>query len=307
MSPFMSAFLGGVQHPINILQEYLAAFGNKCQAAILSWLDNWTKTKRKEGESDWVWLVLSDLAAELGYCKDTIFRHLRSLLELGVVERQRAKRWATDRAWKYRIVPTQLAEYICLNKNQTTDMSKSVHRQSEDSTSIVRKPDNYIDSNLSPTYTQPQTGNAAVEKEEVVERQEQPLEEEVGEVCIQLRRLSPDFTINSSVRNAIYSFWHNVPAALARVKNAIAQGWCKQPTGLFVQTLKNGVFPEQAEAPVVAKEYPRPTLEQLNQLGEMGELVYTMLDEPGYSEVVAVNTGEGVLPWWVALGVKLLS
>lgn len=305
MVQFVSAFLGGVQHPINILQEYLAAFGNKCQAAILSWLDNWTKTKRKEGESDWVWLVLSDLAAELGYCKDTIFRHLRSLLELGVIERQRAKRWATDRAWKYRIVPAQLAEYICLNENQNIDIGKSVHRQSETSTSIVQKQDNYIDSSSNLTYTQPQTEEVAVvEKNEVVKRQEKPSEEEIGEVCIQLRRLSPDITINSSVKKTISSFWHNVPAALQRVKSAIAQGWCKQPTGLFVQTLKNGVSQEQAEAPVV-KEYPRPTLEQLNQLGEMGELVYTKLNEPGYPDVLSVNTEKGLLPWWVVLGVEL--
>ena len=35
---------------------------------------------------------------------------------------------------------------------------------------------------------------------------------------------------------------------MAMVKNAITQGWCKQPTGLFVQILKNGVAQEQAEA-----------------------------------------------------------
>ncbi len=49
------------------------------------------------------------------------------------------------------------------------------------------------------------------------------------------------------------------------------------------------------EAVVVAKEYPRPTLEQLNKIGEIGELVYTGLNEPGYPSVVAVNTGNGVL------------
>ena len=86
----------------------------------------------------------------------------------------------------------------------------------------------------------------------------------------------------------------------------IASGWCKQPTGLFVQTLKNGVPKEQLDASVVNKEYPRPTLEQLNRIGEMGELVYTKLNEPGYPEVVAINTGRGVLPWWVVLGVELL-
>ena len=79
---------------------------------------------------------------------------------------------------------------------------------------------------------------------------------------------------------------------------------CKQPTGLFVQTLKVGASGD-GEALVVAKEYPRPTLEQLNQLGEMEELVYTKLNEPGYPEVMAVNTGSGVLPWWVVLGVEV--
>ncbi len=39
---------------------------------------------------------------------------------------------------------------------------------------------------------------------------------------------------------------------------------------------------------------------------ERGVLVYTKLNEPGYPEVVAVNTGRGVLPWWVVLGVELV-
>ncbi len=305
MSQFTSAFLGQVQHPINILQEYLAAFGNKCQAAILSWLDNWTRTKRKEELSDWVWLVLSDLAAELGYCKDTIFRHLHHLVEMGVIERQRAKRWATDRAWKYRIVSQKLAQYIGLCENQTVDITKSVHRESEDSTSIVQNRDNYIGSNSSSSYAQPQAEPPAVELEKIVEKLGEPTDDEIGDVCIQLRRLSPDISINPQVKSAIRSFWHNVPSGLARVKNAIAQGWCKQPTGVFVQTLKNGGIGDK-EVVVVAKEYPRPTLEQLNQLGEMGELVYTKLNEPGYPSVVAVNTGSGVLPWWVVLGVEVV-
>ncbi len=281
------------------------AFGNKCQAAILSWLDNWTRNKRKEAQSDWVWLVLCDLAAELGYCKDTIFRHLQHLVEMGVLERQKARRWATDRAWKYRIVSAQLVKYICLNENQTADISKSVHRESVVSTSTVQNRDNNIGSNSSLSDNQPQAEPGAVESKEIVEKLDEPTDDEIGDVCIQLRRLSPEISINPQVKSAICSFWHNVPAALARVKNAIAQGWCKQPTGLFVQTLKNGAIRDK-EVVVVAKEYPRPTLEQLNQLGEMGELVYTGLNEPGYPEVVGVNTGGGVLPWWVVLGVEVV-
>jgi hypothetical protein len=46
--------------------------------------------------------------------------------------------------------------------------------------------------------------------------------------------LSPEISINLQVRSAIRLFWHNVPSALARVKNAmvalrtaagIASGW----------------------------------------------------------------------------------
>ncbi len=39
--------------------------------------------------------------------------------------------------------------------------------------------------------------------------------------------------------------------------------------------------------------------------GEMGDLVYTKINEPGYPEVEAVNTSTGVLPWWAVLGVEL--
>ncbi len=82
-----------------------------------------------------------------------------------------------------------------------------------------------------------------------------------------------------------------------RTAFGIASRWCKQPIGLFVQILKNNVSKEQVEAPVVNKEYPRPTLEQLNRSGEMGKLACIKLNEPGYPEVVAVNTGSNVLPW----------
>ncbi len=53
-----------------------------------------------------------------------------------------------------------------------------------------------------------------------MEKSDESTDEEIGEICIQLRRLSPDISINPIVRNAIRSFWYNVPSSLARVKNA---------------------------------------------------------------------------------------
>ncbi|NET61546.1 MAG: winged helix-turn-helix transcriptional regulator, partial [Symploca sp. SIO2E6] len=79
-------------------------FKNKCQAAIVSWLDDWAQTKRSQGQDEWTWLTLSSLSKELGYCRDTIHTHLKKLLEAGVIERRLAKRWPTDKAWAYRLV-----------------------------------------------------------------------------------------------------------------------------------------------------------------------------------------------------------
>ncbi|MBV9386861.1 MAG: hypothetical protein JOZ78_10585, partial [Chroococcidiopsidaceae cyanobacterium CP_BM_ER_R8_30] len=56
-----------------------------------------------------------------------------------------------------------------------------------------------------------------------------------------------------------------------------------------------------------AKEYPHPTLEQLNALGVQGQLVHTVLDEPGNPQVLAVDTGTAVVPWWQALGLVHLE
>ncbi len=271
--------------------------------SYLGWITGLGISVKKRSQIGFGWYYLTK-ATELGYCKDTIFRHLHHLVEMGVIERQRAKRWATDRAWKYRIVSQKLAQYIDLCENQTIDSNESEHGQSEVRTSTVENQENNIGSNSSSSYAQPQAEPVAVESEEGGEKANEPTDEEIKNVCIQLRRLSPDISINPQVRSAIRSFWHNVPAGLARVKNALGKGWCKQPNGVFVQTLKNGASRDE-EVVVVAKEYPRPTLEQLNQVGEMGELVYTGLNEPGYPEVVAVNTGSGVLPWWVVLGVEV--
>lgn len=145
MGSFTSAFLGEVQHPKNVLREYLTAFRNKCQADILSWLDGWTNTKRLQNKSDcWIWLVLKDLASELGYCKDTVFRHLKTLVELGIIERREAKRWCTDKAWEYRIVPEQLVQYVGFNKNLTIDVEKSDYLESENRTSTVQNQDTFL-------------------------------------------------------------------------------------------------------------------------------------------------------------------
>jgi predicted transcriptional regulator len=299
MTTFVSAVLGAVSHPTNILTEYLSLFrgGKKFKAYILSWLDGWIHKKLLEGKPPWVYVVLEELAEAFGCCRDTVHRHLKELCELGILVRQPYKRWATDKIFAYTIDFEKLQQELgkASAENQNTDSRKSECRQSENRTPTVQNQDAYTNTALSSSQVQPQT--AAVAEEKSVE----PTDEEIAQACTEIRALSPDIQVNAQVRSAIRSFWHNVPAAIHRVKSAIAAGWCKKPTGVLVKALKFGVPPENLELEVTPREYPHPTIEQLNQLSGLGELVYTRLNEPGHPEVLAVNTGSEVIPWWDAL------
>jgi hypothetical protein len=42
----------------------------------------------------------------------------------------------------------------------------------------------------------------------------------------------------------IKKHWENVQDAIARVKEAVNEGWCKNPTGLFINSCKSGEKPK---------------------------------------------------------------
>jgi len=111
---FTSAVLGIVNHPTNILTEYLSRFRGvkKFKAYILSWLDGWIQTKLKAGKPPWVYVVNQELAQALGCCRDTVFRHLKDLCEMGILKKTPYKRWATDNIWAYTIDFEQLKQEL---------------------------------------------------------------------------------------------------------------------------------------------------------------------------------------------------
>ncbi|NET61544.1 MAG: winged helix-turn-helix transcriptional regulator [Symploca sp. SIO2E6] len=147
---FYSSVLGEVQHPINVLHEYLEVFKNKCQAAIVSWLDGWAHTKRAQGQDEWAWLTLSSLSKELGYCRDTIHTHLKKLLEAGVIERRLAKRWPTDKAWAYRLVGHKIIEKILPVENQSMDSQKPDYQEQKNQTMGSPKTDYILNTSPNP-------------------------------------------------------------------------------------------------------------------------------------------------------------
>lgn len=94
---------------------------------MVGWLDKYKAIAKRSGLLDLAGSEKLGIRARVLYCKDTVFRHLKNLVELGILERREAKRWCTDKAWEYRIVPEKLAQYVDFDENQTVDIKKSDH------------------------------------------------------------------------------------------------------------------------------------------------------------------------------------
>ena len=73
--------------------------------------------------------------------------------------------------------------------------------------------------------------------------QNKPTKDEIRQTCADLKRLriNPDPCLG-----VIKKYWGNVESALARVKEALSEGWCDNPTGLFINSCKSGTKPKTA-------------------------------------------------------------
>lgn len=111
-SAFKSELFGTVQHPSNILKELLSLWPttHKVKAMILTWLDGWLK-----GGKEWVYATSRALSDEFGYDHKTFWKHLKELVEDGILERRKALRWPTDQAFAYRINFERLLEVYYLS------------------------------------------------------------------------------------------------------------------------------------------------------------------------------------------------
>ncbi|MCT7963543.1 helix-turn-helix domain-containing protein [Laspinema sp. D1] len=105
-SAFYSSVLGAISHPINIIREYRRVLP-KSAARIVSAIDGWVRTHQKDPKKysspEWVYAPAENLARQIDLCRDTVQRWLTWLVEQGYLIREWARRWPTDRAYKYRI------------------------------------------------------------------------------------------------------------------------------------------------------------------------------------------------------------
>lgn len=118
MNKFTSLTLGEVRSPVNVLKEILDTFNrrHKCKAAILSWLDG----KHYYG-NEWVRITFEELGNILGYCRETISKHIRELIKLGLLEHQASNRFPKDTACEYQINQHKLTEILGIGECEKTD------------------------------------------------------------------------------------------------------------------------------------------------------------------------------------------
>ncbi len=305
MNNFASAMLGQISTPVNILKEFLEIFNRrqKCKAAILSWLDG----KHFYGQ-EWVRITLEDLGEILGYCRETISKHIRELVVDKLVDELPARRFPKDTANRYRLNPNWLPpiefdkskwaalskllgfwrhldmlpkvllfgrcekididgpinEPISANnpptletnlnffKNNNTDVAEKkvvVEEQEAAVESIAVATDNCEQTQTSHSVEDLVGSSPAdeiVKSEDLLSApeikqnstQNKPTKDQIRETCTELKRLriNPEPCLG-----VIKKYWGNVAGALARVKEAMQEGWCDNPTGLFINSCKSGV------------------------------------------------------------------
>ena len=297
MTSFTSASLGQINPPINILKEFLATFNRrqKCKAAILSWLDG----KHYYGNS-WIRITFENLADILGYCRETISKHMRELVFDGLVEDKPSHRFPKDTASEYRLNLENIIETIEFSQCEKIDAkmphisgecadnpptSKTTIKFFENNNTAAEenKVDGPEQETQRPRYddkleqvNSTQNPDSGVDKfpqsqVEVVSTSEKPLKPEIKEICAELKRLriNPDPCLG-----VIKKYWDNVNSAIARVKEAISEGWCDNPTGLFIASCKNGEKPKNAVTSDISVWFEWARKERL-VLAMSGEVVYT--------------------------------
>ena len=307
MTSFTSASLERINPPLNILKEFLATFNRrqKCKAAILSWLDG----KHYYGNS-WVRITFENLANILGYCRETISKHMRELVFDGLVEDKPSHRFPKDTASEYRLNLDKILQTIdfsqceknntdvpdipqeCANNPSTyktsLKLSKNNNAGEEEKDSILIE---NVFASEPEIHEQVQTPRYDDKLEEinsnqnidsgvdqlpqpqvkVVSTSDKPTKLEIKEICSELKRLriNPDPCLG-----VIKKHWDNVSNAIARVKEAIKQEWCDNPTGLFIASCKNGEKPKNAVTNEVSDWFEWARKERI-VIAMSGGVVYT--------------------------------
>lgn len=338
MSNFTSSVLGQVEHPNNILKEYLLIFRgvHKFKAHILSWLDGWLVHKRSKGEpvDSWIYVVEGELTKTIGCCRDTVRRHLKQLCDWGILERRSYSRYCTDKIYAYSLNLEKLRdEYIAQtvgkitstaivcgkrslvfsnlllqlvlpkNENQTIDCMKADSRLSDIQQSTVENQATFIDTSIDSSKNKDTTTEQVdVSVEKKVEKSEVATEKEKLEVLPQSVALKKR-RVDVHDRLLLKILAQYTDSAEHSVAAWIEWADKKKdvisaPTRSLTKAIKEKWIPEKI---VCTKEINPMSVQERLLLKEMRQAgrVESVLEQPCKNGfVTVVNCGNGVVVPW---------
>ncbi|WP_244329305.1 ELKS/Rab6-interacting/CAST family protein [Tolypothrix sp. PCC 7910] len=255
-------------------REYLDITGNFCAAKLIEYFRHWTKWKLKNHRTPWVYQPLKRIYADLmGEHSLHVIRSAIALLEsMGLIEKQKNPGNGQDKTWQYKLhvdVLDKLLEHGKCKTEHSRFNAEQYHRshpetsKPQQNTAVGEvkdegvKQSQYEPVRQAPEPEQPQITHFVDELElddstgeidphddefseaqvEVVSNTDKPSKHEIAEICTELRRLriNPEPCLG-----VVKKYWVNVQGAIARVKEGIYEGWCDNPTGLFINSCKSG-------------------------------------------------------------------
>jgi len=97
-------------------------------------------------------------------------------------------------------------------------------------------------------------------------------QDEINVVCDSLKylRINPDVCVG-----VIHKFWDNVGGAIARVRDALKDGWCQNATGLFIASCKKGLKAQKQVLDNGVKEWFEWARNKRLVIAMSGEIAYT--------------------------------
>ncbi|QIR35266.1 ArsR family transcriptional regulator [Tolypothrix sp. PCC 7910] len=316
----MSAIVSSNKTSVLVIlrREYLEITGNFCAAKLIEYFRHWTKWKLKNHRTPWVYQPLKKIYADLmGEHSLHVIRSAIALLEeMGILSKQKNPGNRQDKTWQYKLHLDVLNQLLVPGKCKTepSEFNEEQHLRSDPETSKPQqntavgevKDEGVKESEYEPVHqarkpAQPQITHFAEEQEqddlaekidpdeeifyepevEVDSSMNKPSKSEIAEICTELRRLriNPEPCLG-----VVKKYWANVQGAIARVKEAIHEEWCDNPTGLFINGCKSGAKAKNTVTSDVSAWFEWARKQRI-VLAMSGEVVYM-------SDGNAVEVGE---------------
>lgn len=269
-------------------------------ALILQQVHYWqSKGELKEDGCKWFHKTFKQWADELPLSMRAIRAGILKLRKLGLilVERKSARRYYQSN-W-YRTSKEAIKELwksICPPRSNRCDRPDQIDSIAPD-TSIYTE--TTPQENIS-TDTPPTPPKAAVEEEVKVEKYV-PMPEELCAAERELRecRINP-----AAVMREVLRQFANFKGAIARVKEAQHQGWCTNPTGVFVKSIKLGLKPESPDFSRERFEIPEPPAGLEDWAIANSDSVKDFFYSSTHKCWRVVYTNDSQQNWWEAMGVE---